>query len=69
MPLTDTAIRTLKPAGKSYRKSDERGLYLEIYPSGAKLWRFRYRFLDKVKRIALGAYPDVSLARSGPKEA
>jgi integrase len=67
MPLTDTAIRTLKPAAKSYRKSDERGLYLEIYPSGAKLWRFKYRFLDKEKRVALGAYPDVSLALARKK--
>lgn len=67
MPLTDTAIRTLKPAAKSYRKSDERGLYLEIYPKGAKLWRFKYRFLDKEKRVALGAYPDVSLAQARKK--
>ena len=61
------SIRTLKPAAKSYRKSDERGLYLEIYPKGGKMWRFKYRFLDKEKRIALGAYPDVSLAQARKK--
>lgn len=67
MPLNDATIRTLKPAAKSFRKSDGRGLYIEIYPHGAKLWRFKYRFLNKEKRVALGAYPDVSLAQARKK--
>jgi len=57
MPLNDATIRTLKPAAKSFRKSDGRGLYIEIYPHGAKRWRFKDRFLNKEKRVALGAYP------------
>ena len=64
MPLNDATIRTLEPAAKSFRKPDGRGLYIEIYPDGAKLWRSRYRFLDEEKRFALGAYPDSSLLRS-----
>ena len=44
MPLTETAIKNLKPGGKMYRVVDEKGLCLEVMPSGGKLWRFRYRF-------------------------
>jgi integrase len=67
MALTDTKIRTLKPAAKSYKKSDERGLYVEVYPTGAKQWRFKFSFLDKEKRLSLGAYPEVSLAQARKK--
>ncbi len=31
-------------------------------PSGGKLWRWAYVFKDKEKVMALGRYPDVSLA-------
>jgi integrase len=62
MPLTDLAIRKAKPTDKPIRISDEKGLYLEVSPSGGKLWRLKYRFDGKEKRLALGIYPDVSLA-------
>jgi integrase len=62
MPLNDKAIRALKPTEKPHRKSDARGLYIEVSPAGSKLWRMKYRFLGKEKRLALGVYPDVSLA-------
>lgn len=61
MPLTNTAIQKVKPADKSFRMFDGGGLYLEVSPSGGKLWRFKYRFDGKEKRLALGKYPDVSL--------
>ena len=61
MPLTDTAIRTAKPAAAPVRMFDGGGLYLEISPAGGKLWRLKYRFNGKEKRLALGKYPDVSL--------
>lgn len=62
MPLTDVAIRKTKPADKPQRLFDGGGLYLEIAPTGGKLWRWKYRFGGKEKRLALGAYPAVSLA-------
>jgi integrase len=36
-------------------------MYLEISPTGGKLWRLKYRFDGKEKRLALGQYPDVGL--------
>lgn len=61
MPLTDTAIRKAKPAEKAHRMSDSGGLYLEVSPAGGKLWRWKYRYGGKEKRLALGAYPDTGL--------
>ena len=62
MPLTDAAIRRAKPAEKPVRMFDSGGLYIEISPAGGKLWRFKYRFGRKEKRLALGAYPIVPLS-------
>lgn len=42
MPLTELRVRNAKPDKKAYRLKDERGLYLEVAPSGGKWWRFRY---------------------------
>lgn len=60
--LTNTAIQAAKPKEKPYKLADEKGLYLLINPTGGKLWRFDYRFERKRKTLALGSYPDVSLA-------
>ncbi len=62
MPLTDTAAKNAKPKDKPYRIADGGGMYLEVMPTGAKYWRWKYRFATKEKRLALGVYPDVSLA-------
>ena len=62
MPLSDSAVRALKPEDKRYKKSDQRGLYIEVEPNGSKLGRWKYRYRGVEKRIALGRYPDVSLA-------
>jgi integrase len=61
MPLTDTAIRNAKPRSKPYRMFDSGGLYLEVTPSGGRLWRLKYRVAGREKRLALGAYPDIGL--------
>ena len=59
--LTDTAIRKAKSRSTPWFLYDTGGLYIEIAVSGSKLWRLKYRLNGKVKRLALGAYPDVSL--------
>ena len=67
MPLSDTAIRKIKPKDKAYKISDERGLYLLVTPSGGKLWRMKYRFDGKEKLISFGSYPEVPLIRAREK--
>jgi len=62
MPLTDTAVRNIKPDNtKTLRLKDERGLYLEVSPTGGKWWRLRYWIAGRENRLSLGVYPDVSL--------
>ena len=64
MPLTDVACRNaICPEGRSrQRYFDSLGMYLEVTPTGRKYWRLKYRFGPKEKRLALGIYPQVSLA-------
>ncbi|MBI5611909.1 MAG: tyrosine-type recombinase/integrase [Gammaproteobacteria bacterium] len=64
MPISDTTVRNAKPREKSYRLADARGMYLEVTPAGGKYWRMKYRVSGKEKRLALGVYPDVSLAQA-----
>lgn len=59
--LTDTQIRSTKPREKPVRLYDERGLYLEIAPSGGRWWRFKYRYAGKAKLLSMGTYPDTPL--------
>jgi integrase len=62
--LTDTYLRNLRPKDRLYRESDGKGLYIEVTPAGAKLWRFRYRLDGKTNMVSLGRYPSVSLAQA-----
>ncbi|EPK4900500.1 tyrosine-type recombinase/integrase [Klebsiella pneumoniae] len=62
MSLTDAKIRTLKPSDKSFKVSDSHGLYLLVKPGGSRHWYLKYRINGKESRIALGAYPAVSLS-------
>ena len=64
MPLTDTAIRSVKPSEKPLRLFDGGGLYLEVAPGGGKWWRFKYRFGGKEKRLSVGVYPEVTLKKA-----
>ena len=61
MPLSNTAILNAKSTEKAYALTDERGLSIQIQPTGGKWWRFRYRFDGKAKMLSLGIFPDVSL--------
>lgn len=64
MPLTDIAIRKTKPTDKPMKLFDSHGLYLLLKPNGARYWRLKYRFAGKEKAMALGVYPEVSLAQA-----
>lgn len=62
MPLTDVKIRQAKPGAAPLKLTDGAGLYLEVKPSGSKLWRYRYRLAGKENLYAIGSYPEISLS-------
>ncbi len=67
MALTDIAIKSSKPRESAFKLSDGRGLQLHVTPQGSKLWRWAYRYGGKQKLMALGIYPNVSLAQARDK--
>ncbi|WBO21578.1 tyrosine-type recombinase/integrase [Sphingomonas abietis] len=60
--LFATTVASAKPRDADYKLSDGGGLYLLVRPNGAKLWRLNYRYLEKHRTLAFGAWPDVGLA-------
>src|SRR5690606_39273831 len=62
MALTDVAVRSARSRDKAYKLADSGGLYLLVTPAGGRLWRLKYRLHGVEKKLALGKYPDVSLA-------
>jgi integrase len=64
LPLSDAQVSKVKPADKVYKLFDGAGLFLQVTPSGGKLWRFKYRFDGKQKLLAIGQYPQISLANA-----
>ncbi|SIO50390.1 Integrase [Burkholderia sp. GAS332] len=71
MPLTDVKIRQAKANDKPIKLTDSNGLYVEVRPTGAKLWRYRYRLAGKENVFAIGEYPEITLqaARAARDEA
>src|SRR5690606_3042106 len=61
MALTDTALKALKPRDKTYTVTDDRGLYVEVFPTGGVVWRYRYRLNGKYEKLTLGKYPALTL--------
>lgn len=62
--LTDRECKsaTCPPDKARARFFDAGGLYLEVSTAGSKRWFLKYRKDGKEMRLALGSYPDVSLA-------
>jgi integrase len=54
--LNETRIRNTKKGTKPIKLTDGGGLYLEVRPTGAKLWRYRYRIAGKENLFAAGKY-------------
>jgi len=67
MALTDSKVKSAKPAEKDYKLSDEKGLFLLVTARGSKLWRMKYRIDGKEKKLSIGSYPDISLAQAREK--
>lgn len=62
-PLTDLQIRKEKLSDKPRKLADGGGLYLLVNQVG-KYWRWKYLFDGKEKTMALGVYPEVTLAEA-----
>ena len=62
MSLTHIQISNAKPKEKAYKMADADALYLVVRPSGAKVWRMNYRYLDRQKTLYFGSWPDVGIA-------
>ena len=67
--LSDAKVRNAKPKPKPYKIADGEGLFLLVTPSGGKYWRLKYFFAGKEKLLALGVYPDVTLADARERRA
>ncbi|MGK7297177.1 MAG: tyrosine-type recombinase/integrase, partial [Candidatus Wenzhouxiangella sp. M2_3B_020] len=59
--LTESQVAALEPGSSTYKRSDGKGLFLEVTPKGAKRWRLAYRIDGRQKKISMGVYPKVSL--------
>lgn len=62
--LTYIQVAAAKPADKPYKLHDDKGLHLLVRPNGSKLWRMRYRFLDKQKELHIGPWPQIGIAEA-----
>ena len=62
MGLSDTRIKALKAKATAYEDADNGGLFVEVLPSGAKVWRFRYRLNGRREKVTIGPYPAVPIA-------
>ena len=66
MPLTVQSLRKIERREKPYKLFDGGGLFLQVPAVANKRakpqWRFRYNRNYKENLLALGAYPQVTLA-------
>ena len=67
MPLTDAFVKNAKAKSAPKKRSDGGGLHLLVTEQGSKLWRLSYRYENKQKTLALGAYPSISLSEARAK--
>ncbi len=67
MQLTALEVKNAQSEPRMYRLADGDGLFLQVTTKGSKYWRFRYFFLGKEKMLALGTYPEISLAEARDK--
>lgn len=62
--LSPRRVQTAKAVAGATKLADGGGLTLYVPPSGAKVWRYRYRLEGKEQTLTIGAFPEVSLERA-----
>lgn len=59
--LSYTKVRNAQPRPRPYRLYDQNGLYLEVRPTGRRVWRFRYKYGGRDRAVTLGEFPRMGL--------
>lgn len=59
--LSAVKVRKAEPAATPKKLPDGGGLTLYIPPTGAKVWRYRFRLGGKEQTLTIGAFPEVTL--------
>lgn len=54
--LTNSAIAEAKPLDKPYKLTDSGGLYVDVRPTGKKIWRYRFRVAGRETIYTLGEF-------------
>jgi hypothetical protein len=67
--LTDTQVQQAKARSTPYKLADQGGLYLYVYTTGGRSWRYDYRVQGKQGTLIIGLYPEVSLAEARERHA
>lgn len=67
MKLNNKKCETASREKDGAKLFDGGGLFLELHKNGSKYWRYKYRALGKEKVLALGVYPEISLAEAREK--
>ncbi|WP_347879526.1 Arm DNA-binding domain-containing protein [Burkholderia sp. BCC0397] len=65
VPLADVKIRRANTDDKPTKLTGANGPYLGVRPSGAKLWRYRYRIAGKENLFAIDEYPPLISRTAG----
>ena len=69
-PLTVTQVNIAKPKDKPYKLAEGGGMYLEVMPTGSKLWRMKFKQTNgNESRLAFGSYPEITLLDARGKRA
>lgn len=60
--LTSAAARAARPGSRAYKRADGAGLFLEVRPTGTKIWRMRWRDPGgREQLLTIGHFPTVSI--------
>jgi Arm DNA-binding domain len=59
--LKPAAIDKAKPHATDYSLTDGGGLYVEVLPSGSKVWRYKYHRQGKREKVTIGPYPSIGV--------
>jgi integrase len=62
--LTPAKLNAAKPKEKPYILADGGGLYVEVLPSGGKVWRYSYHLDGKRPKLTIGPYPEIGILKA-----